>query len=76
MLTEEMALYEAELLIHSNAVWVHTMQGPGQVAPDVACIVAATRTTETVAAITKVYTSPNYRSRGCAERLVRFACAR
>ncbi|KAL1951577.1 hypothetical protein VTO73DRAFT_726 [Trametes versicolor] len=75
VLTEQMALYEASLLINSNTVWVHTIQGPGQVTPDIACIVSVTRTTETVAAITKVYTNPNYRSRGCAERLVRFACA-
>ncbi|KAI0652105.1 acyl-CoA N-acyltransferase [Trametes meyenii] len=73
VLTEEQALYEATLMIRSNQVWVHTAQEPEK-AYEIACIVATTRTTDTVAAVTKVYTNPSWRSRGCAERLVRHVC--
>ena len=39
-----------------------------------ASIVAVTRTSETVAGVTKVFTNPRWRQRGCAERLVRHVC--
>ncbi|KAI0639663.1 hypothetical protein C8Q77DRAFT_1152625 [Trametes polyzona] len=73
VLSEEAALDEATMLIRDGNVWVHTVQGPNGT-PVVTCIVAATRNTDTVAAITKVYTDPNWRSRGYAERLVRYVC--
>ncbi|KAI0673393.1 hypothetical protein C8Q78DRAFT_623151 [Trametes maxima] len=73
VLTEEQALYEATLMIRAEQVWVHTIQEPGQ-GSEIACIVATTRTTDTVSAVTKVYTNPSWRSRGCAERLMRHVC--
>ncbi|KAI0361349.1 hypothetical protein OH77DRAFT_1391264 [Trametes cingulata] len=71
VLTEQSALIEATSLILNGQVWVHTT---GAQASHIACIVAVTRTTDTVAAITKVYTSPDWRGRGCAGRLVRYVC--
>lgn len=69
-LTEEGALREATLLIQQGKLWVHEMRRCGQM-PEIASIVAVTRTSDTVAAITKVYTNPRWRKRGCAERLTR-----
>jgi len=40
----------------------------------IASIVAVTRKSEGVAAITKVYTPNRWRGKGCAERLVRRVC--
>jgi len=37
-------------------------------------IVAVTRKSETVAGMTKVYTTPTFRGRGCAEKLVAHVC--
>ncbi|KAH9846848.1 hypothetical protein C2E23DRAFT_743196 [Lenzites betulinus] len=73
VLSEEMARREAFLLIQGGHVWVHTVQESNK-APEITSIVAATRNTATVSAITKVYTNPNCRSRGYAERLVRYVC--
>ena len=64
---------EASLLIKKGQVWVHEICVPGQRA-EIASIVAVTRTSDTVAGITKVYTNPRWRQRGCAERLVRHVC--
>ncbi|KAG8902185.1 hypothetical protein FRB99_004791 [Tulasnella sp. 403] len=64
------ALKEAREMIRNRQLWVYyTTLASGQ--RELASIVACTRTTENVAAITKVYTNPLCRSRGCAERLVR-----
>jgi predicted GNAT family acetyltransferase len=52
---------------------VHEICLPNQEA-EIASIVAVTRTSETVAAITKVYTNRQWRQRGCAERLTRRVC--
>ncbi|KAI0375260.1 hypothetical protein BV20DRAFT_1117663 [Pilatotrama ljubarskyi] len=71
VLTEQRAHLEAITLILNGQVWVHTA---GEQGSQIACIVAVTRTTDNVAAITKVYTCPEWRSRGCAERLVRHVC--
>lgn len=54
-------------------VWVHEARTPGQ-AKEIASIVAFTRNSDKVAAITKVCTNPKWRRRGCAERLVRRVC--
>ncbi|KAH9951033.1 hypothetical protein B0H21DRAFT_776417 [Amylocystis lapponica] len=72
-LTPERAVQEATLLIRNRQLWVHEVQVPGQPA-EIASIVAVTRTSDTVAAITKVYTNPRWRQRGCAERLTRHVC--
>lgn len=39
-------------------------------------MVAVTRTSSTVAGMTKVYTAPEFRGQGCAERLVNWVCQR
>lgn len=70
VLTPEGALREASLLIREGKLWVHEVRMRGR-APEIASIVAVTRTSDTVAAITKVYTNPRWRKRGCAERLTR-----
>ncbi|KAI0756749.1 hypothetical protein C8Q80DRAFT_1215594 [Daedaleopsis nitida] len=67
------AFREAHMLIQKRQLWVHEVQNAGE-EPAVASIVAVTRVTDSVAGITKVFTSPQWRSRGCAERLVRHVC--
>ncbi|RDB25406.1 hypothetical protein Hypma_007459 [Hypsizygus marmoreus] len=67
------AFEEATLLVQNDEVWVHEARLPGQ-PKEIASIVAFTRNSETVAAITKVFTNPKWRRRGCAERLVRRVC--
>ncbi|TBU45252.1 hypothetical protein BD309DRAFT_860636 [Dichomitus squalens] len=73
VLSRDKAIQEAKLLIQNNQVWVYEIRMPGG-EPEIASIVAATRATETVTAITKVLTDPTWRSRGCAERLTRHVC--
>ncbi|KAH8102560.1 hypothetical protein BXZ70DRAFT_929052 [Cristinia sonorae] len=73
-LTEEGALREANLLFHSGQVWVHVMHDLDQ-GFQIASIVAVTRSSDRVATITKVYTSPRWRKMGCAERLTRSVVA-
>ncbi|KAG5638442.1 hypothetical protein H0H81_012659 [Sphagnurus paluster] len=71
-LTKEAALYEATQLVKKSQVWIHEAQQLG--GGEIACIVAFTRNSETVAAITKVCTNPKWRRRGCAGRLVHKVC--
>ncbi|GJE99638.1 hypothetical protein PsYK624_159090 [Phanerochaete sordida] len=73
LLSAEDALREAKLMISKAQLWVHEIAEPGK-APEIASIVAVTRTSDSVAAITKVYTNPRWRQRRCAERLVRRVC--
>lgn len=67
-LTRDQARQEAAILIERRQVWVHI--GDRQVAS----IAAYTLNADGLATITKVYTSENFRRRGCAERLVRQLC--
>lgn len=69
-LTPEAAEREAALLIEKGEMWVHEVRSREH-APEIASIVAVTRSSEKVATITKVYTSHKWRKRGCAERLTR-----
>ncbi|KAF7295957.1 N-acetyltransferase domain-containing protein [Mycena kentingensis (nom. inval.)] len=73
VLTPARARAEAQGLIRQRQVWVHTMRRTDEPyeREEVACICAFTRNSESVAAITKVYTPKEWRRRGCAERLVR-----
>ncbi|KAG0707459.1 hypothetical protein DFH29DRAFT_844488 [Suillus ampliporus] len=64
---------EAKLMIANKQVWVLEIQKPNE-EPDIASIVAVTRKSKDVAAITKVYTPEEWRGRRCAERLVRYVC--
>lgn len=69
-MTHETAVREATLLIEKNQVWVCEVRAGDQI-PEIASIVAVTRSSGNIATITKVYTSFKWRKRGCAERLTR-----
>ena len=73
VLSNEKAIREATIMIQNNQLWVHEVRASGREA-EIASIVATTRTTDTVAAITKVFTNPKWRSRGWAERPLRHVC--
>ncbi|KAJ2931526.1 hypothetical protein H1R20_g5568, partial [Candolleomyces eurysporus] len=73
VLTPKQGRHEAELLVASGLVWVHRIQR-GEGPKEIASIVAYTRNSNKVATITKVYTNPQWRRLGCAERLVRLVC--
>jgi hypothetical protein len=70
----ESALKEATYLVNNGLVWVHRIRKSGQSQSEIASIVAFTRNSKSVATISKVFTSPNWRRHGCAERLVRRVC--
>ncbi|KAJ7496685.1 hypothetical protein FB451DRAFT_1208378 [Mycena latifolia] len=74
VLTHEGAIKEAATLIRNNQIWVHGIRRVGDLGDDIASIVAFTRNSDTVATISKVFTNPTWRRRGCAERLVRRVC--
>ena len=66
---------EAEVMINANQLWVYQLptdlaSGTTKNNTAIATIVAVTRSTPTVSAITKVYTNAAHRNRGCAEKLV------
>ncbi|KAF9454124.1 hypothetical protein P691DRAFT_770837 [Macrolepiota fuliginosa MF-IS2] len=71
ILTPQKACEEAEFLINHKQVWVHTINRPGA-KEEIASIVAVTRESASVSAITKVFTNPRWRGKRCAERLVRY----
>lgn len=60
-------------MITNKQVWVLEIENPNGVS-DIASIVAVTRKSKNVAAITKVYTPEAWRGQRCAERLVRRVC--
>ena len=68
VLTQERAQIEACKMIKLNQLWIYRVP-TSPTTSAVTCIVAATRSSSTVAAITKVFTSPSWRRRGYAERL-------
>ncbi|KAL0072635.1 hypothetical protein AAF712_000398 [Marasmius tenuissimus] len=72
ILDEEGAYREAQYLIQSNQVWVHTVSTTHYT--DIACIVAFTRNSENNATISKVFTNPEWRGYKCAQRLVARVC--
>ncbi|KAG6885038.1 hypothetical protein C0993_006365 [Termitomyces sp. T159_Od127] len=69
-LDRDQARFEAALLVEKKQVWVHEAKGT----KEIASIVAFTRNSDRVAAITKVYTSKKWTRQGYAERLVRKVC--
>ncbi|KAI0783310.1 hypothetical protein C8Q75DRAFT_441134 [Abortiporus biennis] len=69
-LSLENARIEARDLISKRQIWVYDADG------DISTICAVTRNTHRVSAITKVYTCPRWRRRGCAEYLVRDVTAK
>lgn len=58
---------EAKIYTSQQQLWVYE-DAPSQ---EITCIVAVTRTSTGVAAITKVYTDHHWRGKGCAVKLVR-----
>ncbi|KAI3612014.1 hypothetical protein WG66_016109 [Moniliophthora roreri] len=73
ILSGDEALFEAKVLVGNQQVWVHEVSAPGS-RPNIACIAAFTRNSETNATITKVFTDNRYRGLKCAQRLVRRVC--
>lgn len=59
-------------MIENEQVWVYEIKEGGET--DIASIVAATRQSHTVAAITKVYTPEKWQRKGRAESLVHRFC--
>lgn len=70
VLTAQRATQEAQYMIDHKLVSVYVIDG------QITTIVAVTRRTENVAGMTKVYTTPRFRGRGCAEKLVAHVCQR
>ena len=68
-LSMDQARQEAQYLVRQGLVWVYVMDDGS-----LSTIVAVTRSSSQVAAITKVYTTPQFRRRGCADRLVAHVC--
>jgi predicted GNAT family acetyltransferase len=64
---------EAQLIVRKRQCWIHRINQPGEPSR-IACIVVVGRDSGRVAAINKVFTHPDFRSMGCAERLVRRVC--
>ncbi|KAG6897740.1 hypothetical protein C0992_011668 [Termitomyces sp. T32_za158] len=73
ILNKTRAQLEATSLVEKKQVWVHEAKGP-EGTKEIASIVAFTRNSDRVAAITKVYTSKRWEHRRYAERLVRKVC--
>jgi len=69
-LTLDCARIEAHEMISKGQIWVY------DTLTDIAAICAVTRSSLNVSAITKVYTSPEWRRRGFAEHLVRYVTRR
>ena len=69
-LTLDRARLEAQELISKRQIWVYDAEG------DITTICAVTRNSHRVSAVTKVYTTPRWRRKGCAELLVRDVTAR
>jgi predicted GNAT family acetyltransferase len=68
ILTQDRARIEAHKMIKLNQLWIYCVP-TSPTTSAVTCMVAVTRTSSAVAAITKVFTSPSWRRRGYAERL-------
>ncbi|KAG9314077.1 hypothetical protein JVU11DRAFT_4858 [Chiua virens] len=73
LLDDKDAEMEAKELIDKELAWVH-MAKKGDADWEIACLIAATRTSKDVTAVTKVYTTEQWRSRGCAGRLLHRVC--
>jgi predicted GNAT family acetyltransferase len=61
------------MMITNQQVCVHAVQKDGQES-EVACLVATTRESDNVTAVTKVFTAERWRGRGCAARLLYRVC--
>ena len=59
-------------MIENKKVWVHVIRKGGE--EEIACLVATTRESDNVTVVTKVMTAEQWRSRGCAARLLHRVC--
>ncbi|KAI9569281.1 hypothetical protein HD554DRAFT_601338 [Boletus coccyginus] len=66
---------EARMLIANGQAWVHVIEKEGQ-EQEIACLIATTRESDNVMAVTKVFTAEHWRGRGCAARLLHRVCER
>jgi predicted GNAT family acetyltransferase len=73
VLSREDAFAEARGMIQARQLFVYNITMPNG-SLETSSIVCVTRTSGSVSAITKVFTNPNHRGKGYAERLVRFVC--
>ncbi|KAH0840305.1 hypothetical protein J3R83DRAFT_1315 [Lanmaoa asiatica] len=73
ILNDSDAELEARNMITNNQIWVHMVEEDGQ-EPEIACLVATTRESGNVTAVTKVFTAEKWRRRGCAARLLHRVC--
>jgi GNAT superfamily N-acetyltransferase len=73
LLDDERAELEARKLITNRQAWVHMIKR-GDEEWETACLVATTRESENVTAVTKVFTADHWRGRGCAARLLHRVC--
>ncbi|KAH0838040.1 hypothetical protein J3R83DRAFT_6280 [Lanmaoa asiatica] len=73
VLDDEGAELEARTLITNQQVWVHMIKR-GDEEWETASLVATTRESENVTAVTKVFTAEHWRGRGCAARLLHRVC--
>ena len=73
ILGDARAELEARTMITNQQVWVHMVQKDDQ-DPEVACLVATTRESDNVTAVTKVYAAEHWRGRSCATRLLHRVC--
>lgn len=72
VLSFEDATKEARGYIANRQMYVYNIVDEQTGSVETASIVCATRTSQNVSAITKVYTNPLHRGKKCAEKLVRF----
>jgi len=74
VLSTEDAVKEARGYIANRQIYVYNVPAAKGDDVETASIVCATRTSQGVSAITKVYTNPKFRGQRCAEKLVRYVC--
>ncbi|TFK77375.1 hypothetical protein BDN72DRAFT_808121 [Pluteus cervinus] len=72
-LDDTRAAQEATYLVKESKLWILEANVDGD-SPQIACIVAVTRDTPSVSAITKVFTDPDWQQRGYAALLVHRVC--
>ncbi|KAF8846058.1 hypothetical protein BDN67DRAFT_1006545 [Paxillus ammoniavirescens] len=74
LLDDQAAEQEAKSLITDKKVWVHMIKKVDDEGWEIACLVATTRESDNVTAVTKVYTAERWRGMGCAARLMYRVC--
>ncbi|KZO96417.1 hypothetical protein CALVIDRAFT_563905 [Calocera viscosa TUFC12733] len=73
-LSREGAVQQAADMIAKRQLWVYEVFDPRTQAVEVVSLVAVTRDTDNIAAISKVFTSPEWRGKGFARSIVAIVC--